>query len=161
MNKELMFSSNDQTWETPKDFFCELNEIFRFELDVCATDLTAKCNKYFTPKEDGLKQDWNGICWCNPPYSRELPKWTKKAYEESEKNSSTVVMLIPARPDTKIWHEIIFPYARGIFFIKGRLKFGDSRNSAPFPSALVVFSKYPVNGLIKDYLKYTGHGIWR
>lgn len=135
-----MFSSKDQTWETPQDLFDKLDNVFNFELDVCALDETAKCDKYFTPKEDGLSQEWNGICWMNPPYGREQVKWIEKAYGESL-NGSTVVCLIPARPDTKVWQNIIFPNAVAICFIKGRLKFGGSKDSAPFPSALVVFGE--------------------
>lgn len=139
MNTELMFSSNDQTWETPQDFFDKVNAEFNFNLDVCASELTAKCQKYYTEKEDALIQEWNGICWCNPPYGRAINKWVKKAYEESLKGN-TIVMLIPSRTDTTYWHDYIFKYASEIRFIKGRLKFGNSKNSAPFPSALIVFS---------------------
>lgn len=102
---------------------------------------TAKCDKYFTPEDDGLKQDWKGICWLNPPYGREQIKWINKAYEETLRECKQVMCLIPARPDTKVWHEVIFPYAKAICFIKGRLKFGGSKDSAPFPSALVVFGE--------------------
>ena len=103
-----LFSSKDQTWETPQDLFDKLNEVFEFELDVCAVDETAKCNKYFTPEIDGLKQEWKGNCWMNPPYGREQIKWIEKAYNESQ-NDAKIVCLIPARPDTKVWQNIIFP----------------------------------------------------
>ena len=76
-----------------------------------------------------------GACWMNPPYGREQIKWIEKASKEN----ATTVCLIPARPDTKVWHETIFTEARGICFIKGRLKFGGSKDSAPFPSAIIVF----------------------
>ncbi len=138
MKNNVMFSSKDQTWETPIKFFNKVNKEFNFDIDVCATEATAKCDIYYTPEIDGLKQDWNGNCWMNPPYGREIGKWIKKAYEESLKGA-TVVCLIPARTDTTYWHEYIFPYASEIRFIKGRLKFGNSTNSAPFPSALVIF----------------------
>lgn len=141
MNNNLMFSSNIQTWETPKSFFKKLNEEFKFNLDPCCEIVTAKCHKYYTEKENGLIQDWGGhTVFVNPPYGRHQIEWIKKAYEESKKENTIVVCLIPARPDTKIWHDIIFPYA-DIRFIKGRLKFGDSKNSAPFPSALIIFDK--------------------
>lgn len=139
MNNNLMFSSKDQTWETPIEFFNKVNEEFKFDIDVCAVDETAKCSNYYTPEVDGLKQKWKGVCWMNPPYGRQIGKWIEKAYNESVKGA-TVVCLIPARTDTKYWHEFIFPYASEIRFIKGRLKFGNSDNSAPFPSALVIFS---------------------
>ena len=134
-----LFSSKDQTWETPQNLFDKLDKVFGFELDVCAVPETTKCDKYFTPDIDGLLQDWKGCCWMNPPYGREQVKWVTKAYKEVESNFATTVCLIPARPDTKVWQEIIFPNAKAICFIKGRLKFGNSKGSAPFPSALIVF----------------------
>ena len=76
----------------------------------------------------------------NPPYGREQIKWIEKAYNES-KNDAKIVCLIPARPDTKVWQNIIFPNASAICFIRGRLKFGNSKDSAPFPSALIVFGE--------------------
>lgn len=147
MNNNLMFSSKDQTWETPIEFFNKVNEEFKFDIDVCAVDETAKCSNYYTPEIDGLKQDWNGTCWMNPPYGREIGRWIEKAYIESTKGA-TVVCLIPARTDTKYWHDYIFKYAEEIRFIKGRLKFGNNANSAPFPSALVVFKNNKNNLLV-------------
>ena len=145
-----MFSSKDQTWETPQNLFDKLDKEFNFTLDVCATDETAKCNNYFTPKENGLIQEWKGNCWMNPPYGREIGIWIKKAWEESKKGTK-VVCLIPARTDTKYWHEYIFTYAAEIRFIKGRIKFGNSKNSAPFPSALVIFDKEVINQKVTTY----------
>lgn len=150
MNTDVMFSSKDQTWETPQNLFDKLDKEFNFTLDVCATDETAKCNNYFTHKEDGLAQEWKGNCWMNPPYGREIGVWIKKAYEESLKEAK-VVCLIPARTDTKYWHEYIFTYAAEIRFIKGRIKFGNSKNSAPFPSALVIFDKEVINQKVTTY----------
>lgn len=138
INKGMM-SSKDMTWSTPQDLFYKLNEVFNFGLDVCAMPETAKCGRYFTPEIDGLKQKWEGYCWMNPPYGREQIKWIEKAKNEVDTNYATVVCLIPARPDTKVWHNIIFKHASAICFIKGRLKFGGSKDAAPFPSALVVF----------------------
>ena len=135
MLNDSLFSSKDQTWETPQDLFDKLNSVFNFEVDVCAVPETAKCNTYFTPEIDGLKQEWKGFCWMNPPYGREQVKWIEKASKEN----ATTVCLIPARPDTKVWQEIIFKKAKAVCFIKGRLKFGSSKDSAPFPSALIVF----------------------
>ena len=137
---EALFSSKKQDWETPIDFFNKLNEIFKFEIDVAASDNNAKCEKYFTEKINGLEQKWEGTCWMNPPYGREQIKWIEKAYKESQ-NGATVVCLIPARPDTKVWQDVIFKKAIAVCFVKGRLKFGGGKESAPFPSALVVFSK--------------------
>lgn len=140
MNTAIMFSSETDQWATPQDFFDELNAEFNFTLDPCATKENAKCAKYFTVEDDGLKQDWQGeTVFCNPPYGREIGKWVKKCYEESKKPGTTVVMLIPARTDTSYFHDFIYGKAREIRFIRGRLKFGDAKNSAPFPSMVVVF----------------------
>ena len=135
MNKEVLFSSKTDLWETPQDFFDKLDEEFHFDLDVCALPENAKCNKYFTPEQDGLKQEWNGVCWCNPPYGRDIGKWLKKAYE----SNSTVVCLVPSRTDTRWFHDWVLGKAE-IRFIKGRLKFGGNKNSAPFPSIVVIYN---------------------
>ena len=135
MNKSVHFSSATDLWATPQAFFDELNKEFGFELDVCALPENAKCEKYYTPEIDGLKQQWRGICWMNPPYGREIGAWMEKAYESSLEGA-TVVCLVPARTDTRWFHD--FAMRGEIRFIKGRLKFGDSKNSAPFPSAVVV-----------------------
>lgn len=136
MNKDLMFSSATDLWATPQSFFDALNAEFGFEVDVCALPENAKCKKYYTPEDNGLAQPWEGVCWCNPPYGREIGKWVQKAAESAR--NATVVMLLPARTDTKWFHRYIYGRAE-IRFIEGRLKFGDSKNSAPFPSMVVVF----------------------
>lgn len=129
------FSSQTNEWATPQDFFDKLNDEFNFTLDPCATPDNAKCKKFYTKEDDGLTQDWSGeIVFCNPPYGREIKRWVKKAYE----SNATTAMLIPARTDTSYWHEYIHGKAE-VRFIKGRLKFGGSKNSAPFPSAVVIF----------------------
>lgn len=137
MNTQVMFSSATDMWATPRDFFDKLNEEFNFSLDVCATAENAKCGNYYTKEQDGLSMPWTGVCWCNPPYGREIGKWVAKAYASSA-GGATVVMLLPARTDTKWFHDYIYGKAE-IRFIKGRLKFGGSQNSAPFPSMVVVF----------------------
>ena len=120
-------------------FFDKLNQRFNFDLDVCALPENAKCDKYFTPEIDGLKQDWNGTCFMNPPYGREIGKWVEKAYNESQKGN-VIVALLPARTDTKWFHDHIYMmYGVEFELLKGRLKFGNSKNSAPFPSMVVVF----------------------
>lgn len=134
MNVEVMFSSKSNLWETPQDFFDQLDAEFHFETDVCATPENAKCERYFTPEIDGLKQEWTGVCWCNPPYGREIGKWVKKASE----SDATVVMLIPARTDTAWFHDYICEKAE-VRFVRGRLKFGDGSNYAPFPNLVVIF----------------------
>lgn len=140
MNTKTLFSSNKQDWTTPKDFFDLLDKEFNFTLDPCCYPETALCKKYFTEKEDGLKQSWQGeTVFCNPPYGRETKKWVIKAYEESRKENTKVVMLIPARPDVSYFHDYIQPYAAEIRFVRGRLKFGNSKNAAPFPSMVVIF----------------------
>lgn len=132
----IHFSSITNEWYTPQTFFEELNKEFSFTLDPCATKINTKCPKYFTQEDDGLKQSWdNERVFCNPPYGREIKHWVKKA---SEARGGVVVMLIPARTDTIYFHEYIYQKAE-IRFIKGRLKFGGSKNSAPFPSMVVVF----------------------
>ena len=135
-NLAVHFSSKTDEWATPQWLFDELNKEFGFTLDVCALPDNAKCEKYYTPDVDGIKQSWeNNTCWMNPPYGREISKWVQKAYEESKQ--STVVCLLPARTDTRWWHE--YCMKGEIRFLRGRLKFGQAKNSAPFPSAVVIF----------------------
>ena len=139
MNTELMFSSEDMTWATPQVFFDKLDKEFNFNLDPCCVPETAKCDTYFTPETDGLSQSWGGYTvFMNPPYGRVIGDWLKKAYEESKKPDTKVVCLIPSRTDTKYWHDYCMK-ASEIRLIKGRLKFGNSTNSAPFPSAIIIF----------------------
>ena len=136
------FSSLTNEWATPQDFFDMLNDEFMFTLDPCATKENAKCAKFYTQEDDGLAQSWdNEIVFCNPPYGREIGKWIKKA---SEAVGGVVVMLIPARTDTRYFHEYIYQKAE-IRFIRGRLKFGDSKNSAPFPSMVIIFKQHDSN----------------
>ena len=145
MNKELMFSSKTDMWSTPQEFYDKLNDEFNFTLDPCATEDNAKCDNFFTVDDDGLKQDWSGnVVFCNPPYGRAIKEWVKKSYEESLKYNTTVVMLIPSRTDTIYFHEFIYGKAE-IRFIKGRLKFGDAKNSAPFPSIVVIYRNNEVS----------------
>ena len=137
MNK-ILFSSNSDEWVTPDSLYNKLNEEFKFDLDPCSTDENAKCIEHFTKKDNGLSKDWRGRrVFCNPPYS-EINKWVEKAYYETCKDNTLVVMLIPSRTDTKYFHNFIYNRAE-IRFIKGRLKFSNSKNSAPFPSMVVIF----------------------
>ena len=133
-------SSNTDEWATPQDLFDKLDATFHFTLDPCATPENAKCAKFYAKEQDGLKQDWGGaVIWCNPPYGREIGKWIQKCAE----HRGVAVMLIPARTDTRWWHSYIDknPDAH-VYFIKGRLKFGDGKNPAPFPSAIVVYTNW-------------------
>lgn len=156
------FSSATDLWSTPQTTFDELNAEFGFETDVCALPENAKCDRFYTPKQDGLAQHWQGSCFMNPSYGDpEFPcranckkkrcqkrghhstlytpgiiDWMRKAYESSQMGA-TVVCLVPARTDTRWWHEYAM---RGeIRFIRGRLQFGSVRKDAPFPCAVVVF----------------------
>jgi len=130
------FSSKTNEWSTPQEFFNRLNDEFHFTLDVAATPNNAKCRRYYTESDDGLTKSWdNEIVFCNPPYGRTIGKWVKKA---SEATGGVTIMLLPARTDTKYFHDYIYKKTE-IRFLKGRLKFGDSKNSAPFPSMIVIF----------------------
>ena len=136
-----MFSSKTDMWSTPQDFFDKLNNEFQFTLDPCASNENAKCRKFYTEKENGLIQDWsNEVVFCNPPYGRNIKNWVKKCYDEALKGTR-IILLIPARTDTSYFHDYIYnKYRVSIRFIRGRLKFGDSKNSAPFPSMLVIYN---------------------
>lgn len=131
-----MFSSKTDLWETPQDFFDALNAEFHFKIDVCALPTNAKCAIFYTPEQNGLAQEWKGVCWCNPPYGRQIGKWVEKAAN----SSATVVMLLPARTDTRWFHQYIYGKDE-IRFISGRLRFGGSKSSAPFPSMVCIFRK--------------------
>jgi phage N-6-adenine-methyltransferase len=146
MNRALLSSKNNN-WCTPKKFFDELDSEFHVVLDVAANEKSAKCKDFFTPEQDGLLQSWkrsDGAVFCNPPYGREIGKWVKKSWEESQLSNTTIVLLIPARTDTKYFHDYIWKRAE-IRFIRGRLKFtnesGQSFDPAPFPSMLVIYNR--------------------
>ena len=157
INKSL-FSSKSDRWETPDDLFRSLDDRYHFVLDAAADAHNRKCMDYFGPgsplAEDALTTDWQpwlekGNIWLNPPYSRKLQKafmnkvisemklyWTAHKHDHGQYN---VVCLLPARTDTKIFHEIVKPNARSVEFLKGRLKFKGAKHGAPFPSMIVVF----------------------
>lgn len=136
-NQAVLFSQKTDNWETPQYLFDQLNEEFHFTLDVCASEENKKCSKYYSKEQDGLKQEWRGAVWCNPPYGRQIEHWVKKATEEA-KNGNTVVMLIPARTDTAWFHNYCYGKAE-IRFLRGRIKFGGSKHNAPFPTMLVIW----------------------
>lgn len=133
-----MFSSNTDMWGTPIELFRQLDNEFHFNTDVCAVASNAKCSHYYSPEQNGLEQEWTGICFMNPPYGRQIGKWVKKAYESTLRGGTTVVCLLPSRTDTK-WFQDYCLKASDIRFIRGRLHFNDAKNSAPFPSVVVVF----------------------
>ena len=167
MNKktqETMFSSKSAEWETPQDFFDRLNQTYDFTLDPCSTRENTKCMTHYTKVQDGLSQSWAGhSAFVNPPYGREMKKWVQKSFEESQKPDTTVVMLIPARTDTRYWHDYCMK-ADVIYFVKGRLHFKNKvaadytgktkTSSAPFPSAVIIFKGKskgtPLIGVIKN-----------
>lgn len=133
-----IWQSNRQDWETPQWLFDELDREFHFTLDAAATKENTKCASFL---EDGLTQDWEGVVWCNPPYGKGVtPKWTEKAYKENLRGGATIVMLLPARTDTKWFHDHCYGKAE-IRFIKGRLKFEGATQPAPFPSMVVIWGK--------------------
>jgi len=141
---DSLFSSKSLRWGTPDDFFhdMEISLVGKFDIDTCATKETTKCEKFFE-EDEGLEKSWHGKCFMNPPYGREISKWVEKAHLESRNDDCEVVGLIPSRTDTKWWHEHVMK-ANVIYFVKGRLKFidhenGKKSNSAPFPSAVVVW----------------------
>lgn len=138
MNNDVMFSSKTDNWATPMEFFKKVDEEFHFTLDVYATKENAKYEIYYNKEDNGLSKEWYGTVWCNPPYGRTIGKWVEKA-RKSYLSGATVVMLLPARTDTRWFHDYIYHVADEIRFIKGRLKFGNSKISAPFPSMLVIF----------------------
>jgi len=148
--KDIYSSSKSSEWETPFHIFDKYNKMYNFDIDVCATDVNALCDKYWTVGDDALRQDWGKMtCWMNPPYGREIGKFVKKAYEASLLGA-TVVCLIPSRTDTSWFHDYVFKGS--VEFIRGRLKFvnrafpswredGNFKISpAPFPSAIVIFT---------------------
>ena len=138
--KDVLFSSEIQTYSTPNDLFDWLDHKYHFTLDVCADRSNHKCKKYFTESDNGLLQSWEGeTCFCNPPYSH-TKDWIYKAYDEKVFHHATSVVLIPARTDVSYWHDIIAKYASEIIFLRGRLKFSGNKNSAPFPSAVIYFT---------------------
>ena len=133
MNKVHFMSRTDQ-WATPPWLFEELDREFGFTLDVCADAGNHKCERFYTAEQDGLAQIWEGVCWCNPPYGRQIGKWVAKAAQAG----CTVVMLLPARTDTAWFHDYVYGKAE-IRFIRGRLRFSGAKVNAPFPSMIVVF----------------------
>lgn len=139
MINESMFTSTTAEWATPQAFFDELNAEFNFTLDPCATSENAKCARYFTKEDDGLARSWNGErVFCNPPYGRAINKWIEKAHNEAVYGGcALVVILIPARTDTRYFHDYIYR-KHEIRFIRGRLHFNESKAAAPFPSMVVV-----------------------
>ena len=134
---QVHFSSATDEWATPQELFDRLNAVFHFTLDPCATAGNAKCERFFSIADDGLRQDWDGErVFMNPPYGRAIGDWVRKASEAK----ALVVCLLPARTDTRWWHDYVVGGGASVSFLRGRLRFGDSTASAPFPSAIVIFT---------------------
>ena len=154
---DAVWSSKSDEWSTPKELFDELNKEFGFTLDPCSTDDNHLCDKYYTVQDNGLDQAWGGErVFCNPPYS-EISKWCEKAFYESKNPNTLIVMLIPSRTDTRYFH-VYFLHRTEIIFVNCRFKFGYSKNSAPFPSMIVIFrgakkKKKKRGGLTKDWIQ--------
>lgn len=135
---ESLFSSRSEEWPTPLEFFLDLHKEFQFTLDPCATHMNARCSSYFTKDDDGLQQSWGQhTVFCNPPYGRQMWSWAKKCFEAS-RGGATVVLLAHARTDTRWFHDWVYGKAE-LRFVKGRLRFGDGRQSAPFPSLCAIY----------------------
>jgi site-specific DNA-methyltransferase (adenine-specific) len=132
MKVKGMFMSSTEHWATPRELYQELDAEFGFNDDPCPLHST----------EDGLSREWGSVTFVNPPYGRKITTWLRKAYEESRKGK-TIVCLLPSRTDTRWWHDYVMR-ANQIRFLKGRLKFGNSKNSAPFPSVVAVFNKIEI-----------------
>jgi phage N-6-adenine-methyltransferase len=133
-----LFTSRTEEWETPRYVFESLDAEFHFQVDVCATSENAKCKVYFDKQVDGLEREWSPFrCWMNPPYGKNISKWMKKAYEESQRGA-LVVCLVPCRTDTRWWHDWAMKAAE-IRLVSGRISFGDKKQSAPFPSCVVIY----------------------
>jgi site-specific DNA-methyltransferase (adenine-specific) len=139
MFNRSLFSSASGEWETPQELFDALDEEFHFTLDACATPLNTKCLRFYSA--ESLLQPWHGRVWVNCPYGRTIGQWTNKARVEfALGNAELVVMLLPARTDTRWFHEDVMK-ADEVRFIRGRLKFGGAKTGAPFPSCIAVFRR--------------------
>lgn len=154
--KKLMFSKKSDEWSTPQWFYEALDTIFDFNLDPCASDENHKCDDYYTMETDGLAQDWQGKrAFVNNPYS-DTKGWTNKCSNSGAQPDTTVVQLIPSRTDTKYSQFMMFPNAQFVLFVKGRLKFGDQKNAAPFPSMVPIYQEKPLESWQIEKLRELG-----
>ena len=135
--ESVHFSSETIEWATPQWLFDSLNREFGFTLDPCCTHENAKCERHYTREDNGLMSPWGGcVVFMNPPYGDEIGRWMARAHGAAMLEGATVVCLVPSRTDTAWWHEYAMKHE--IRFLRGRLCFGDSETSAPFPSAIIV-----------------------
>ena len=147
INKALL-SAQSEDWETPEDLFAELQRLFNFTLDPCATDKNAKCDQHYTKTENGLDQEWSGNVYVNPPYGRQIHRWLEKAVQSIDDGScGVIVFLLPARTDTRWFHRFFWDteHQRAkpgieLWFLKGRLRFSNAQASAPFPSLVAILT---------------------
>jgi phage N-6-adenine-methyltransferase len=138
LKRSVHLRSDTHIWSTPQDTFDEWNALYHFTIDVCALPENAKCERYYTPEQDGLQQDWSTeVVWCNPPYGRAIKTWVRKAYEAS-KAGATVVCLLPSKTGPRWWQDYVKLYAAEIHYLPRRQKFS-GKGSAPFDSAVVIF----------------------
>jgi len=150
-----MVSSKSNEWATPDKLFHYLNSQFCFELDPCATHENKKCSLYFTKDMDGLKQEWSKDgksgrrVFINPPYGGCTKDWIEKAIHEAKEHHCICVMLIVSSTDRSYWHEFIDKCADEILFLRGRVKFNNHKNTAPFASAIVIFRPNQSRRIIK------------
>jgi len=143
----VLFQSNSDEWRTPLSFFQRINQLFFFQYDAASTLDNSLCPYRLN---DGLAELWPNLTFCNPPYSQ-IKNWAEHACKSAlQPNKPLIAMLIPTRTDTTYWHKWIFKHASHILFIKGRLKFSNTKNSAPFPSALILFNAETYYQKIKD-----------
>ncbi|MCK5611325.1 adenine methyltransferase [Candidatus Pacearchaeota archaeon] len=146
-------NSENNEWSTPQNIFDQLNKEFNFDIDICASHWNYKCQKHFTVHDDALTKNWIGTVWMNPPYGREIGKWAKKAFEESQKGS-TVVCLIPARTETKWFHDYLI--GGEVRFVKGRIHFStaDGKSGRPrFSSIVVILRPEPFTHACKQIIQ--------
>lgn len=158
--QQAMVSSKSNEWETPQPLFDELNAEFNFTLDPCATSENAKCQKYYTKQNSGLRHSWvNEVVFMNPPYGGNTGKWIEKAWYESQ-NGAVVVCLLVSSTDRSYWHDYIFPYANEIRWLRGRITFGHAKSTAPFASVIIVFNGKKTRYQKQGYRK-TKQGKWQ
>ena len=150
---KTLFSSKDEAWRTPPVVFSHFDKKYHFNFDAAASPYNALTKQYFTKNENALEKDWckkgkkKRVIWLNPPYSRTgIYHWIEKAWKESKKGC-TVAVLVFARTDTKWWHDFVLPHAYKIHFIKGRLRFRDSKTGkvkgpATAPSCVIIFKRH-------------------
>lgn len=135
--KQEWFNRPQTVYETPDEIFDPLRDEFGIDLDVCAILENAKCERFFSPEDDGLTQKWMGVCWMNPPFGREMKKWVKKAFQEWELGC-TVIALLPARTNTAWWHDWVMKGE--VRFIRGEVTFKGQKNGLWMPMAIVVMA---------------------